>query len=33
ELVSPKPPKFSLVDNYGKYRLEYFKKQFENLIE
>jgi len=28
-LVTSKPAKFSLVDKYGKYRLEYFKEHFE----
>ncbi|MHA2390381.1 MAG: nucleolar RNA-binding Nop10p family protein [Promethearchaeota archaeon] len=27
-LVNPKPPKFSLTDKYGKYRLKYFKEEF-----
>jgi H/ACA ribonucleoprotein complex subunit 3 len=29
QLVNPKPPKFSLEDKYGKYRLQYFKEEFE----
>ena len=28
-LINPKPPKFSLIDKYGKYRLKYFKEEFE----
>ena len=27
-LVNPRPPKFSLIDKYAKYRLEYFKEEF-----
>ena len=29
QLVNPKPPKFSLIDKYAKYRLKYFKEEFE----
>ena len=29
QLINPKPPKFSLIDKYGKYRLKYFKEEFE----
>ncbi|MHA1291707.1 MAG: nucleolar RNA-binding Nop10p family protein [Promethearchaeota archaeon] len=29
QLVSCRPPKFSLIDKYGKYRLIYFKEEFE----
>ncbi len=29
QLVNPRPPKFSLMDKYGKYRLIYFKEEFE----
>ncbi|MFX0186525.1 MAG: nucleolar RNA-binding Nop10p family protein [Candidatus Hodarchaeota archaeon] len=29
ELINPKPPKFSLIDKYGKYRLKYFKEEFK----
>jgi len=29
QLVIPRPPKFSLIDKYGKYRLKYFKEEFE----
>ncbi len=28
-LMNPRPPKFSLIDKYGKYRLEYFKEDFD----
>lgn len=28
QLISPKPPKFSLIDKYGKYRIQYFKENF-----
>jgi len=27
--MNPRPPKFSLIDKYGKYRLEYFKEDFD----
>ena len=27
-LINPKPPKFSIIDKFGAYRLEYFKEQF-----
>lgn len=29
ELINPKPPKFSLVDKYAKYRLGYFKEKYK----
>lgn len=29
ELINPNPPKFSLIDKFAKYRLEYFKEQFK----
>ena len=29
QLINPKPPKFSLIDKYGKYRLNYFKDEFD----
>ena len=29
QLLNPKPPKFSLIDKYGKYRMKYFKEEFE----
>lgn len=28
-LVNTKPPKFSLIDKYGKYRMSYFKEEFD----
>ncbi|MFX1274689.1 MAG: nucleolar RNA-binding Nop10p family protein [Promethearchaeota archaeon] len=29
QLVNVNPPKFSLIDKYAKYRLKYFKEEFE----
>ncbi|MBN1801471.1 MAG: ribosome biogenesis protein [Candidatus Lokiarchaeota archaeon] len=29
QLTNVKPPKFSLQDKFGKYRLKYFKEEFE----
>jgi len=29
KLVNAYPPKFSLVDKYAKYRLSYFKEEFD----
>ncbi|MHA2034824.1 MAG: nucleolar RNA-binding Nop10p family protein [Candidatus Hodarchaeales archaeon] len=29
QLVNPRPPKFSLIDKYWKYRLVYFKEEFD----
>ena len=29
QLVNPRPPKFSLLDKYAKYRLVYFKEGFD----
>ncbi len=29
QLINPKPPKFSLTDKYAKYRLQYFKEEFD----
>jgi len=29
QLINPKPSKFSLMDKYGKYRLKYFKEDFD----
>ena len=29
QLINPKPPKYSLTDKYGKYRLKYFKEEFD----
>ncbi|MFX1500667.1 MAG: nucleolar RNA-binding Nop10p family protein [Promethearchaeota archaeon] len=28
-LINPRPPKYSPIDKYGKYRLEYFKEEFD----
>ncbi|MBD3340557.1 MAG: ribosome biogenesis protein [Candidatus Lokiarchaeota archaeon] len=28
DLINPKPPKFSPIDKYAKYRLPYFKEEF-----
>jgi len=33
QLINPKPPKFSMVDKYAKYRIQYFKEQFKNESE
>jgi len=33
QLINPKPPKFSLIDKYGKYRLIYFKEEFKKRFE
>lgn len=30
QLINPQPPKFSLIDKYAKYRLIYFKEEFNN---
>ncbi|MBD3196685.1 MAG: ribosome biogenesis protein [Candidatus Lokiarchaeota archaeon] len=32
-LINPKPPKFSPVDKYQKYRISYFKKEFDEKFE
>ena len=32
-LASPKPPKFSLTDKWAKYRMQYFKEEFEKKFE
>lgn len=29
QLINPKPPKFSLIDKFAKYRIQYFKEDFE----
>jgi len=29
QLENPRPPKFSLLDKYGKYRIKYFKEIFD----
>jgi len=28
-LISTRPPKFSLLDKYAKYRMKYFKEEFD----
>ena len=33
KLISPKPPKYSPIDKYGKYRREYFKEEFKKKFE
>jgi len=33
QLINPRPPKFSLIDKYGKYRLQYFKEEFDKKYE
>jgi H/ACA ribonucleoprotein complex subunit 3 len=33
QLINPKPPKFSLNDKYGKYRIPYFKEEFDKLLK
>ena len=34
EMISPKPPKFSLIDKYGEIRLKnYFKEDFKKKFE
>ncbi len=30
QLINTNPPKFSLVDKFAKYRLDYFKDEFKN---
>jgi len=30
QFANPIPPKFSLYDKYAKYRIQYFKEDFEN---
>lgn len=29
QLINPKPPRFSPIDKYAKYRLKYFKEEFD----
>ncbi len=29
QLLITKPPKFSLIDKFSKYRIEYFKEEFD----
>jgi H/ACA ribonucleoprotein complex subunit 3 len=33
KLINPKPPKYSPIDKYGKYRREYFKDEFKRRFE
>ena len=33
QLINPHPPKFSLIDKYAKYRIEYFKEEFKKKFE
>lgn len=33
QLVNPKPARFSLIDKYQKYRLQYFKDEFEKKMK
>ncbi|MFX0031916.1 MAG: nucleolar RNA-binding Nop10p family protein [Candidatus Hodarchaeota archaeon] len=33
ELINPFPPKFSLIDKYQKYRIEYFKEEFKKKFQ
>lgn len=33
QLLNPKPPKYSPIDKYGKYRREYFKEDFKKRFE
>jgi rRNA maturation protein Nop10 len=33
QLINPRPPKFSLVDKYAKYRTQYFKEQFDKDVK
>lgn len=32
-LLNPRPPKYSPIDKYGKYRREYFKEDFKKRFE
>lgn len=32
DLINPRPAKFSTIDKYGKYRLEYFKQKYPKPI-
>ncbi|GAI75242.1 MAG: ribosome biogenesis protein [Candidatus Lokiarchaeota archaeon] len=32
-LKNPKPPKFSLIDKFGRYRKEYFKEEFNKRFD
>ncbi|MFX1269663.1 MAG: nucleolar RNA-binding Nop10p family protein [Promethearchaeota archaeon] len=33
ELINPYPPKFSPIDKYAKYRIEYFKEEFKKRLK
>jgi len=33
QLLNPRPPKYSPIDKYGKYRREYFKEDFKKRFE
>jgi H/ACA ribonucleoprotein complex subunit 3 len=33
KLINPRPPKYSPIDKYGKYRREYFKDEFKRRFE
>jgi len=33
QLINPRPPKFSLIDKYGKYRIQYFREEFKKRFE
>ncbi|MHA1671654.1 MAG: nucleolar RNA-binding Nop10p family protein [Promethearchaeota archaeon] len=33
QLINPRPPKYSPIDKYGKYRREYFKDEFKKRFE
>ena len=33
KLINPKPPKYSPVDKYSKYRIQYFKEEFKKKFE
>jgi H/ACA ribonucleoprotein complex subunit 3 len=33
ELINPHPPKFSPIDKYAKYRIEYFKEEFKKRLK
>ncbi len=33
KLINPHPPKFSPIDKYAKYRIEYFKEEFKKRLK
>ena len=33
QLINVNPPKFSLIDKYGQYRLKFFKEKFDKKYE